>query len=69
MAHNSQLSIQTATQALPANTNNKTTTKRKIGKITYIIESSPCETASETIERKIEGLILRDIQRKQAATE
>lgn len=45
-----------------------TVTKRKVGKVTYVIESSPSATATETIDRKIEGLILREIQRNTVKT-
>jgi hypothetical protein len=47
-------------------TNNKkhcVTTKRKIGKITYVVESSSSETATDTLKDKIENLILRECER------
>jgi len=37
-------------------------TKKKIGKITYIIESSSSEKATIPLDRKIEKLILRDVK-------
>jgi hypothetical protein len=44
------------------------TTERKIGKITYLITASPSEKATDTIDRKIEKLIFREM-RKTADTE
>lgn len=44
------------------------TTERKIGKITYFVKSSPSETAKDTINQKIEKLILRDIERNATTT-
>jgi hypothetical protein len=41
----------------------KTVTSRKIGKITYVIEASSNETATDTLKRKIEGMILRECSR------
>jgi hypothetical protein len=37
--------------------------ERKIGKVTFLIVSSSSETATDTIERKIEKLILRGCDR------
>jgi hypothetical protein len=55
---------QTETQPLPTDSrNHKTATHRKIGKTTYIVVASPSEAATDTIYRKIEALILRDVQR------
>ncbi|GHU79793.1 hypothetical protein FACS1894191_3420 [Clostridia bacterium] len=39
------------------------TTKHKIGKTTYLVTASPSEKATDTIERKIEKLIMRDVQK------
>ena len=40
----------------------ETITKHKIGKITYLIASSPSDRATDRIERKIEKLILKDMK-------
>ena len=40
-----------------------TTTKKKIGKVTYIIESSASPTAKESIIQRIQKNIRRDIER------
>jgi len=42
--------------------NNTTTTTRKIGKITYLVTASPSDKATDTIEKKIEKLIIKDMQ-------
>ena len=39
------------------------TTSRKIGKITYLVESSSSSTATETLNQKIEQMILRECSR------
>ena len=39
-----------------------TTTTRKIGKTTYIITASPSETATDTLEQKIEKLIIKNMR-------
>jgi hypothetical protein len=47
------------------------TTQRKIGKITYLVTASPSEKATDTIEKKIEKLIIKDMRHnagKQAAS-
>jgi hypothetical protein len=49
-------------QMLPIINSAETTTKRKIGKITYLVCSSPSDKATEPIERKIEKLILKDMK-------
>ena len=55
--------IKTAADVSPHNIKQKTITKHKIGKITYIVESSSSDTATDTIDRKIEKLIMRDCAR------
>ena len=47
----------------PLNVKQKTITKHKIGKRTYLVESSFSETAKDTLVSKIEKLILRDCGR------
>ena len=39
------------------------TTKHKIGKITYIIDSSSSEKATDTLDQKIEKLIIKDLRK------
>jgi hypothetical protein len=41
---------------------NTTTTVQKIGKTTYIITASPSEKAVDTIEQKIEKLIIKNMR-------
>jgi hypothetical protein len=43
--------------------NNITTTKRKIGKITYLVAASQSEKATDTINKKIEKLIIKDLRK------
>ena len=40
-----------------------TTTERKIGKVTYIIEASASPTARDTITQKIQKSIKRDVEK------
>lgn len=40
------------------------TTERKIGKITYLVQALPSEKATDTIHKKIEKLIVKDLQPK-----
>ena len=40
--------------------NTVTTTKHKIGKVTYIVRSSASPKAIETLEKKIEKMIKKD---------
>ena len=40
--------------------NTVTTTKHKIGKVTYIVHSSASPKATETLEKKIEKMIKKD---------
>lgn len=40
--------------------NTVTTTKHKIGKVTYIVRSSASPKATETLEKKIEKMIKKD---------
>ena len=42
---------------------NTTTTTRKIGKITYLVTASPSDKATDTIEKKIEKLIIKDMRK------
>ena len=42
---------------------NNITTKRKIGKITYLVAASPSEKATDTINKKIEKLIIKDLRK------
>jgi hypothetical protein len=44
------------------------TTERKIGNITYLVTALPSEKATDTINRKIEKLIVKDLQKKPVAT-
>ncbi len=39
------------------------TTKRKIGKITYLVQALPSENATDTIQKKMEKLIIKDLQK------
>ena len=39
-----------------------TTTEHKIGTVTYLVVSAPSETASETIDKKVERLIKKDMR-------
>jgi len=43
--------------------NSSNTTQHKIEKITYIVETSCSPTSKETLETKIEKLILKEIQK------
>ena len=36
----------------------------KIGKITYLVQALPSEKATDTIHKKIEKLIVKDLQKK-----
>ncbi len=38
-------------------------TKHKIGKITYLVRALPSEKATDTIHKKIEKLIMKDLQK------
>ena len=40
------------------------TTEHKIGKVTYFVCSSASENAKDTLNKKVEKLIIRDIGRK-----
>ena len=40
-----------------------TTTEKKIGKVTYIIEASASPTARDTITQKIQKSIKRDVEK------
>ena len=40
------------------------TTERKIGKITYLVQALPSEKATDTIHKKIEKLIVKDLTEK-----
>jgi hypothetical protein len=42
---------------------NTTTTTRKIGKTTYLVTASSSENATDTLEGKIEKLIIKALQR------
>lgn len=39
-------------------------TEHKIGKITYLVQALPSEKATDTIHKKIEKLIIKDLQKK-----
>lgn len=39
-------------------------TERRIGKITYLVRALPSEKATDTIHKKIEKLIVKDLQTK-----
>jgi len=43
--------------------NQASTTKHKIGKVTYIVVSSPSDTAQEHLEAKVNRLLQKDLQR------
>ena len=47
------------------NTKYKTIIEHKIGKVTYIVEASYSDAAKDTIDRKVEMLIMRDCARMQ----
>jgi hypothetical protein len=40
-----------------------TTTKHKIGKITYLVTASQSEKATDTIKKKVEKLIIKDLRK------
>ena len=40
------------------------TTERRIGNIAYLVQALPSENAADTIYRKIEKLIVKDLQKK-----
>ena len=40
---------------------NTITTMRKVGKITYIVTAAPSENATDTLEQKIEKLIIKNM--------
>ncbi len=40
------------------------TTRHKIGKTTYLVAASPSDKATDTIEKKIEKLIIKDLKQK-----
>ena len=44
-----------------------TTTERKIGKVTYIIEASASPAARDTITQKIQKSIKRDVENDEKA--
>lgn len=37
-------------------------TTHKIGKVTYFVSAAPSETASDTLGKKIEKMIMKDLQ-------
>ena len=39
-------------------------TERRIGKVTYLVKALPSEKATDTIHKKIEKLIVKDLQKK-----
>lgn len=39
-----------------------TTTQQKIGKIIYVVNSSPSEKATDTLKQKIEKMIIKDLR-------
>ena len=43
-----------------------TITKHKIGKTTYLVSAAPSEKATVTIDKKVENLIMRDMQKSPA---
>jgi hypothetical protein len=43
--------------------NNIVTTKYKIGKITYIVNASSSEKATDTLPQKIEKLIIKELKK------
>ena len=47
---------------MTVNRSTVTTTERKIGKVTYIIEASASPTARDTITQKIQKSIKRDVE-------
>ena len=42
-------------------TKNPVTTTRKIGKITYLVVASSSDTAKDTLKKKIEKVIMKDL--------
>ncbi|MEA5050676.1 MAG: transposon-encoded TnpW family protein [Oscillospiraceae bacterium] len=45
---------------------NKTVTETRIGNVTYIVTSECSPTATETVEKKLERLILRHVSDKKS---
>lgn len=39
-----------------------TTTEHKIGTVTYLVVSAPSENATETLDKKVEKLIRKDMR-------
>lgn len=52
---------------MTVNRSTVTTTERKIGKVTYIIEASASPTARDTITQKIQKNIKRDVENDEKA--
>jgi len=50
---------------LATTTKNLIITKRKIGKITYLIAASSSDTATDTLHKKMEKVILKDLKNTQ----
>lgn len=48
--------------------NTVTTTKQKIGKVTFIVESSASPTAKDSITQKIQKSIRRDVEKNAEKT-
>ena len=46
---------------------NKTVTETRIGNVTYIVTSECSPTATETVEKKLERLILRHVSDKECS--
>ena len=42
-------------------TKNPVTTTRKIGKITYLVAASSSDTATDTLKKKMEKVIMKDL--------
>ena len=39
----------------------KKTTERRIGKVTYLVRAAPSERATDTIEKKLEKMIRKEV--------
>ena len=42
--------------------NEKTVTKRQIGKVTYLVSSLPSNNAKDTLDKKVEKMIMKDVR-------
>lgn len=42
--------------------NEKTVTKRQIGKVTYFISATASDNAKDTLDKKVEKMIMKDVR-------